>query len=64
MFWLWDSVGSVLSVRKVATSKNFPLSKLKLVNISKQDIGTSFKSEHTARQSLKLTHALNQFVKI
>ena len=64
MFWLWDSVGSVLGVQKIATCKNFSLSKLKLGNISKQDIGTSFKSEHTARQSSKLTHALNLIVKI
>ena len=52
-------ITTVLGVPKNVTYKNLEISKFKMVNISKQDIGTSFKSAHTACQSSILAHALN-----
>ena len=44
-------VGSAIGVPKNGTCKNYESSYLKVINISKQDIVTSFKLAHDACQS-------------
>ena len=55
-------MNSVVDVPKNVTCEK--ISSSQMVNIGKQDIGTSFKSAHTACQSSTLTPPLNLIVKL
>ena len=59
MFWSWDTVRNLLDFPKNRFMEKMEFSKRKVVNICRQNIGSSFKSAHTDCQLSNLIHALH-----